>query len=184
MKDSLEALAAHAGGTDNGSRNYESPPLHLWNPELSGDIAIVIDAKGDWYHEGTKIARDSLVRLFASILRREEDGEYYLVTPAEKWRIAVERHALTITDFEMSTPDGQPTVLAATLNTGQRLTVSDQYPLFTDQEAGGIAGLLLPHGLSALCTRAAWYRLVELAELQNGCVVLKSGDYEFHMSGT
>ena len=71
------------------SRNYDSPPLHLWHPPLSGDIPIHINAQGDWYHDGSKIAREALVRLFANILRRERDGEYYLVTPTEKWRIEV-----------------------------------------------------------------------------------------------
>ena len=70
-----------------GGRNYDAPPLHLWHPELSGDIDIHITSDGSWYHEGAKITREAIVRLFASILRREEDGEYYLVTPGEKWRI-------------------------------------------------------------------------------------------------
>ena len=56
------------------------PPIHLWHPELSGDIDIIIRANGDWYHEGGLIKRQQLVKLFASILRRESDGEYYLVT--------------------------------------------------------------------------------------------------------
>ena len=80
-------------------RNFDSPPLPLWHPPLSGDIAIRIAADGSWYHEGTLIQRKSLVRVFASILRREEDGEYYLVTPGAKWRIEVELHPLIDTDI-------------------------------------------------------------------------------------
>ncbi|CAA0119467.1 Uncharacterised protein [Halioglobus japonicus] len=176
MDDSLESLTAKIGSP----RNYDSPPLHLWHPELSGDIPIVINAQGEWYHDGGKIERDSLVRLFASILRREEDGEYYLLTPAEKWRITVERHALLVTDIEV-VEEGDKHLLEATLNTGKRVTIDQQCSLFLDHEVGGIAALHLPHGLTALCTRAAWYRLVELAEMRDKQAVLTSGDYEFAM---
>ena len=67
----------------------KAPPVSEWSPQLSGDIDIVIDANGNWFHEGSKIQRAALVALFAKILRREHDGEYYLVTPVEKWRIRV-----------------------------------------------------------------------------------------------
>ena len=69
------------------ARNFDEPPLEQWRPALSGDIDIRIASDGSWYHEGEPIRRESIVRVFASILRREEDGEYYLVTPVEKWRI-------------------------------------------------------------------------------------------------
>ena len=98
MKAPLESLETQV----KSGRDYDTPPLHLWNPPLSGDISIRINAQGDWYHEGSKIERQSLVNLFASILRREEDGEYYLVTPSEKWRIEVELHPLLIADFDAS----------------------------------------------------------------------------------
>lgn len=176
MEDPLDALAA----TLKTPRDYDSPPLHLWHPALSGDIPIYIDAQGDWYHDGGKIERESLVRLFASILRKEEDGEYYLLTPAEKWRIKVERHALLVTDIDAQEIDGA-TVLEATLNTGKRVLIDDQHPLFLDHAMGEIAALSLPHGLTAICTRAAWYRLVDLADTQDGYAVLKSGAYEFKL---
>ncbi|MCB1703389.1 MAG: DUF1285 domain-containing protein [Halioglobus sp.] len=176
MQESLDTLATRL----DSSRNYEAPPLHLWHPELSGDIPIYIDAQGDWYHDGTRIERESLVRLFASILRREEDGEYYLLTPAEKWRIKVERHALLVTDIS-SQGEGDAQRLVATLNTGRQLPVSAEHPLFLDDTAEQVAALCLPHGLTALCTRAAWYRLVELAQLRDGYAVLTSGDYEFRL---
>tara|TARA_B110000503_G_scaffold32105_2_gene52132 strand:+ start:25256 stop:25795 length:540 start_codon:yes stop_codon:yes gene_type:complete len=176
MENSLESLVKKR----LKSQNYDSPPLHLWQPELSGDIPITIDAHGDWYHDGGKIERESIVRLFASILRKEEDGGYYLVTPSEKWRIKVERHALLITDISLLEREGQQ-VLEATLNTGKQILVSEETPLFLDNRVEQVAGLKLPHGLTALCTRAAWYRLVELADAHDGCAVLKSGEYELRL---
>jgi hypothetical protein len=103
------------------------------------------------------------MRLFASILRREEDGEYYLVTPAEKWRIAVELHPLLVTDVENTVECGEP-VLLATLNTGKSVTIDTDHPLFLEPLVGDIAVLQLDHGLTALFSRAAWYRLVAMAE--------------------
>ena len=60
------------------------PPVDKWNPAHCGDIRLEIMADGTWKHEGTRITRESLVRLFASILRKDEDGQTYLVTPVEK----------------------------------------------------------------------------------------------------
>lgn len=65
------------------------PPVHLWNPPGCGDIDIRIAADGTWFHEGSPIGREPLVKLFASILRLDPDG-YYLVTPVEKMRIRVD----------------------------------------------------------------------------------------------
>ena len=169
MDEQLEKLARKA---DKG-RNYESPPLHLWNPPLSGDIPIVITADGSWFHEGGRIKRESLVQLFASILRREEDGDYYLVTPAEKWRIKVESHPLVVIDITVL--DAGDTVLEATLNTGKKVKIGKEYPLFLDAEVGEVAAIRLDHGLSALFGRAAWYRLVEMAEEIDGVPAVTSG---------
>ena len=59
-------------------------PLHLWNPNFCGDVDMAISADGTWYHEGMPIKRAELWQLFAGILRREDDGDYFLVTPVEK----------------------------------------------------------------------------------------------------
>ncbi len=178
MNTPFESLSAQV----EVHRNFDSPPLHLWHPPLNGDIAIRIDCQGAWYHEGGKIERESLVRLFASILRREEDGQYYLVTPSEKWRIQVEAHPLLVTDIDVLIEEGVA-MLQATLNTGRQLLVSEQCPLFLDPAMGDIAALRLPHGLTALCTRPAWYRLVDMAEAQHDSAILRSGDFEFRLPG-
>lgn len=152
-----------------GARNFEAPPLHLWNPALSGDIAIEIRRDGSWYHDGAPIRRASLVRLFASILRREDDGEYYLLTPAEKWRIKVEAHALLVTDVERRGDE-----LVVTLATGREAAVSDQHPVYIDPACDNVAVIRLWHGLTALFNRNAWYRLVALADADS---VIHSGGY-------
>lgn len=175
MKGPLEKIEKQARG-----RNYESPPLHLWHPPLSGDIAIRIAADGSWLHEGSPITREALVRVFASILRREEDGHYYLVSPAEKWRIQVELHPLLVTDVELL--DSPERELQVTLNTGRQVRVDAQHPLAREPSLEDIPYVELEHGLTALFSRAAWYRLVDFAELREGLALVRSGDYRFQLS--
>jgi hypothetical protein len=156
-----------------GKRNFDAPPLHLWSPALSGDIPIVISKDGRWFHDGGLIERESLVRLFASILRREDDGEYYLVTPVEKWRIEVEAHALVVTDVERAGDQ-----LVVTLSTGRQAEVGAEYSLFLDPDCDNVAAIRLWHGLTALFNRNAWYRLVALAGED---LSVTSGDYRFSL---
>ncbi len=175
MNDVLDSLE----GQITKTRDYESPPLHLWHPPLSGDIAIRIASDGTWFHEGSVIKRDALVRLFASILRREDDGDYYLVSPHEKWRIQVESHPLVVTDFDWSEEGGQR-VLVASLNTDTQWTVSTEHPLHFDETVGAVT-ISISHGLTALSNRAAWYRLIEMADVQEDYALLRSGDFELRI---
>jgi hypothetical protein len=170
MDEQLEAIEKQVG-----KRNFEAPPLHLWHPPLSGDIPIRIAADGTWYHEGGEIKREAIVHLFAAILRREDDGEYYLVTPGEKWRIEVDLHPLIATDVERSDSG----LLQVTLNTGRTLTIDKDHPLFLEKSVGGVAVVKLEHGLSALFSRAAWYRLVAMAEDHGEGPTVVSGEYRF-----
>lgn len=163
MADSLDNLASQVRKT----RNFDNPPLERWHPPLSGDIDIRIAADGGWYHEGKIIGREAIVRLFASILRREEDGDYYLVTPGEKWRVQVELHPLIVTEIDQREDAGCP-LLVARLNTGREVPIDEEHPLFLEPAVGDVAAISLPHGLSALLSRAAWYRLVESAEEREG----------------
>ena len=178
--DKLEQLEASVPRKDPGN-----PPLHLWQPDLSGDIDIVIKLDGSWWHEGAPIRRQALVNLFASILRREADGDYYLVTPVEKWRIRVEGLPLLVVDFDIENPGPDQRVLVTT-NVDRRYPVGREYPLFfPDEEAGveeGIPAVSLDHGLSAQFNRAAWYRLVEAAEEEEGRMGLRSSGLFFPLT--
>ena len=171
-KDSrLQALAGsipdrhhgHHGRSLLPSVNGRPPaPLDEWQPAYCGDVDMAIAADGTWYHEGLPIRRKELWQLFAGILRREADGEYYLVTPVEKCRVAVALHPLIINDFEVKEEEGRRIIRAA-LNAGGQFPVSSAYPLQPEPKASGAAYIRLTHGLTALCSRAAWYRLVALA---------------------
>ncbi|GAB5449876.1 MAG: DUF1285 domain-containing protein [Halioglobus sp.] len=177
MKEKLDSIEQQV----SGGRDTAGPPLHLWDPPLSGDIDIRIAADGAWFHEGTKIERDALVRLFASILRREDDGSYYLVTPVEKWRIQVELHPLIVTDVN-EVANGEEAALNAILNTGKLVEIDAEHGLFLEAAVGGVAVLGLDHGLSALFSRPAWYRLVEMAEEVEGRTQVSSRGVSFDLT--
>lgn len=142
------------------------PPLDKWHPALSGDIDIHIDRSGAWYHEGGRITRQALVNLFASILRREADGEYYLVTPVEKWRIRVDDAPLLAVDMEIGGDSSQQKIIFR-LNTDEFAVLDASHPL-TGLNDGDSAeprpSIQLDRGLSARLTRALFYRLVDIAE--------------------
>jgi hypothetical protein len=164
LEDRLAAARQSPGG----------PPLEQWDPALSGAIDIRIRRDGSWEHEGSPIRRKALVRLFASILRRESDGQYYLVTPVEKWRIAVDLHPLVVEDVEELREDDRPLLLVS-CNTGRQLAIGAEHPLSLEPAAGGAAVVALEHGLTALFSRKAWERLVALASEENGTPVVYSG---------
>jgi hypothetical protein len=175
-EDKLQALSEQLPDGKDPSQ----PPLHLWHPQLTGDIDILIRRDGSWIHEGRPINRPELVRLFASILRREDDGEYYLLTPVEKWRLRVECLPLVVTDFEFTQEVPAQQELVATLNTGRQVTVNSQFPLYLhSMERGeGIPAIKLDYGLAALFNRASWYRLAELCEESGHAVgVWSAGEF-------
>ena len=152
-------------------------PLEQWQPDYCGDIDMAISSDGTWYHEGVAIKRAELWQLFAGILRREADCEYYLVTPVEKCRVEVALHPLIITDMQWDESGKTPQLLAI-LNAGGTFPVGPEFPLKLEERAGGAAYIELPHGLSALCSRAAWYRLVDLADNDHSIV---SGGAKFFL---
>src|SRR5262245_30608796 len=84
-KNGLEVLA----GTVKTASGKGPPPVHLWNPAYCGEIDMRIAADGTWFYQETPIGRLALVKLFASVLKREDD-RYYLVTPVEKCGIVVD----------------------------------------------------------------------------------------------
>ena len=78
------------------------PPVHLWNPPFCGDLDMRIAADGTWYYLKTPIGRPALVKLFASVLKREGD-KYYLVTPVEKCGIVVEDAPFLAVELKVET---------------------------------------------------------------------------------
>ena len=159
------------------------PPLAQWNPPFSGTIDIRIARDGQWFHEGRPLRRRALVQLFASILRRESDGAYYLVTPVEKWRIQVDDLPLRAIDAQRGA-DGR---LVFTLDDDEQVCADEAHPVRVAGAAGAAPqpAIAVRHGLEARIVRSLFYRLVDLAEVQRTAsgeqLVLRSGSCFFNL---
>lgn len=151
------------------------PPVHLWNPPFSGDIDMRIARDGTWYYQGTPIRRPALVRLFASILRRDGDA-FFLVTPVEKVRLTVEDAPFVAVDFTVS-GEGDETVIAFETNVGDVTEAGPDNPIRVeeDRETGEPSPYVhVRRGLEALIDRKSFYRLAELSEESGGHRVVRS----------
>lgn len=140
------------------------PPVHLWKPQLSGDMDLLIDREGRWIHQGGEIKRPAMVKLFASILVYEE-GDYFLITPVEKWRIKVEVAPLFVIAAERETRDGSQAIKLTT-RTGDIVVVDSQHPLSMQPFPGSAEPLplvLIRRNLQALLSRNVFYQIVEWA---------------------
>lgn len=139
------------------------PPVESWNPEHCGSSKMRIARDGTWFHENSPIGRLAMVRLFSTILRREDDGGFVLVTPVEKLEIEVEDAPFTAVELKTE-GEGRDRQLAFRLNTGDVLIAGAQNPLrFTSDAYGPHPYLKVRDGLDALISRPVYYELVNLA---------------------
>jgi hypothetical protein len=144
------------------------PPVERWNPAHCGDSEMRIARDGTWFHQGSQIGRPEMVRLFSTILRREPDGGYVLVTPAEKLAIAVEDAPFVAIELKRE-GDGEHARLAFRLNTGEVVVAGPDHPLrFTEDAAGPRPYLAVRAGLDALVARPLYYELAEIALAGDG----------------
>ena len=149
-----------------GSIRGKGPaPVHLWDPPFCGDINILIKRDGNWFHEGSLIRRQNMVRLFSTILRLDADGDYYLVTPVEKLRIQVEDCPFVANQMDVELIRGKQIIVLKT-NVNEVLKVGAEHPISIGETS--LRGEPRPvvhvrDGLEALINRAIFYRLVELA---------------------
>jgi hypothetical protein len=139
------------------------PPVDKWNPSHCGDSGMRIARDGTWFHEGSPIGRPAMVRLFSTILRREPDGGFVLVTPVEKLDIEVEDAPFVAVELKTE-GSGEDRSLAFRLNTGDVVVAGPQHPLRLGQgEDGPHPYLLVRPGLEALIGRSVYYELAEIA---------------------
>lgn len=148
--------------------NRSLPPVHLWNPELCGDIDMRIARDGTWYYLGSPIGRKELVRLFSTVLRHDDDGVHYLVTPVEKCSIEVEDAPfLAVRMFVSGT--GREQVIGFETSVEDEVVVDDEHPLRFAIEEGtdGLKPYVLVRArLEALVNRALFYDLVALGVVE------------------
>lgn len=157
----LEALIGRAARAGKGL-----PPVERWNPDFCGDLDMEIKRDGTWFYLGTPIGRMPLVQLFSTVLRKDEDGRTYLVTPVEKVGISVEDAHFVAVEVNAS-GEGDAQVLTFRTNVGDVVEAGPENPLrFVDEEdTDGLKPYLLVRGrLEALVARPVMYELAELGE--------------------
>lgn len=168
-----------AEGLANAARAAKTrglPPVHLWNPDFCGDLDMRIARDGTWYYLGTPIGRPELVKLFSSILKKE-DGKYYLVTPVEKVGITVDDAPFVAVDFEVEGA-GEDQRLTFTTKTDDVATAGPDHPIrvVRDPQTGEPSPyILIRADLEALIDRKSFYRLVDLGVHRDGWFGLWSG---------
>ncbi len=142
------------------------PPVDKWNPEHVGDSQMRIASDGSWTYQGSEIRRPEMVKLFSTILRREDD-RYFLVTPVEKLEIDVEDAPFIATDLE--TRGGGETQEVLFITNVQDLVLADaDHPLRVENpDTEPKPYLHVRNGLEALISRPLYYRLIELGVEQD-----------------
>ncbi|MEM1130272.1 MAG: DUF1285 domain-containing protein [Pseudomonadota bacterium] len=142
------------------------PPVEDWNPPFCGDLDMRIARDGTWFYLGTPIGRPSLVRLFSSIIRKD-DQDYFLVTPVEKVGITVDDAPFVANDFTVEGA-GLEQRVTFTTHVGDNMLAGPDHPIRVafDAETGEPSPYIhVRRNLEALIDRKSFYRLVELGAL-------------------
>ena len=147
------------------------PPVHKWHPGQSTDIGMEIRRDGSWWHDGGRINRPRMVKLFSRILRKDSDGETYLVTPYEKVVVHVEEAPFLAVRVDRVGEAGPNQVLAFTTNVGDITIAGPDTPLRIETDADSdepAPYVRVRDNLEAKLTRPVFYELVEMAEAAEG----------------
>jgi hypothetical protein len=139
-------------------------PLGTRVPQDCGDVGLKIGRNGTWYYQNSPIGRKPLVKLFASVLRREPDGHYYLVTPAERALVRVQEAPFIAVEMQVEGSDQNQRLIFRT-NVDDEVTAGGDHPLrFRPERDGGFTPFVLVRdGLEARLDRPVYYDLVEAA---------------------
>lgn len=159
--NALTQLVAAAGAKTGGL-----PPVEQWKPPFCGDIDMEIRADGMWFYMGTPIGRPALVKLFASVLRKDDDGKTYLVTPVEKVGIRVVDAPFLGVEMAVEEAEGVKSLVLRT-NVDDVVRIGPDNPLRfeIEPETMGLKPYVHVRGrLEALVSRALMYDLVAMGE--------------------
>ncbi|MCX8954237.1 DUF1285 domain-containing protein [Ruegeria sp. NA] len=176
VKPSPDGLAASV----KAAKTRGLPPVHLWNPPFCGDLDIRVAKDGTWSYLGSPINRFELVKLFSSILKKE-DGKYYLVTPVEKVGITVEDAPFIAVDFEQ-TGEGRTQDLTFRTQVDDIAVAGPAHPIriVIDPETEEPSPyILIRTNLEARIDRKSFYRLVEIGGHHEGWFGVWSGGQFF-----
>jgi hypothetical protein len=149
-----------------GAHTRRLPPVEKWDPPFCGDLDMRIAVDGTWFYLGTPIGRPALVRLFSTILRREPDGRYVLVTPVEKVGLKVEDAPFVAVRVD-ATEAGPRQTLEFLTNVGDGVCAGLEHPIRVDYRGAAREPRPYVHvrgGLEARIARPVFYELVGLSQ--------------------
>jgi len=158
---SLDKISAQISDAQQGKMK-KMPPVELWDPPFCGDIDLEIKSDGSWFYNGTVFKRLALVKLFASVLKKEAD-KYFLVTPVEKIGIVVEDAPFILTQWQWL--DEQQSQMQVSTNLDDRFILNAEHPL-TIAEDGSLY-VTVRRNLQAKVHRNVYYQWVDLAGEDN-----------------
>ena len=165
-------------------RHKDRPPLEKWHPDNVRDIDITIEADGTWTYLGTPITRQRLAHLFSTVLRKEDDGDFYLVTPVEKCRIQVKDAPFLAVRMQEDGQD-QDQTLVFTTNMADEVAADSAHPLRSKPDFATdvpVPYLLVRDGLEAKLTRNVYYHLAKLVVSRGDELGVWSGGTFFPLS--
>lgn len=166
VSDSQAELAGQFEHVAQYDTTGQGPPVDQWDPPFTDDLELFISRSGRWFYQGRAMERAAVRRLFASIMRRESDGYYYLLTPHEKYRIQVEDVPFLAHSVEQQ-GEGDARVLWLQTDVEDQFPIGDCHPLIvrTDESSGEPQPyVMIRRGLQARIERSAFYHLTQLAE--------------------
>ena len=141
------------------------PPVEKWNPPFCGDIDMHILRNGKWTYMGSEIKRPAMIKLFSNIIRLDDDGHYYLVTPVEKVRIKVDDVPFVAVSMNKIKDEGV-NCLSFTTNVQDEVTLSKENPIeivINDNDEPS-PYITIRKNLKALISRSVYYDLINMAE--------------------
>ncbi|WP_404342315.1 DUF1285 domain-containing protein [Pseudoalteromonas mariniglutinosa] len=160
-----------------------SKPFAQWQPSHCGELPITINTQGEWFYAGSVISREAMVKLFASVLCKEDDT-FYLKTPVEKIAISVADAPFIITEWYFQ-PTQQGQALCCIDNLQRVWVVTEQQPLLLyNYQQQLIPYIILPNGLSARVARNVYYQWAEIAQADQQGYFIVSASQRYYISKT
>ena len=161
----MSDLMRYAGQLDEISKDGQLPPVDRWDPPFCGNLDLIIKSDGTWIHEGTPIGRARLVRLFSTVLKKE-DEKFFLVTPVEKLGIIVEDAPFLAVSLTQSM-QGDVELLTFKTNVGDTAVAGQDHKIEYRKRLGGEDSAPYIHvraGLEAKIARPVFYDMINLAQ--------------------
>ena len=162
------------------------PPVEKWNPPFCGDIDMHILRNGKWTYMGSEIKRPAMIKLFSNIIRLDDDGYYYLVTPVEKVRIKVDDVPFVVVSMNKIKDEGV-NCLSFTTNVQDEVILSKENPIeivINDNDEPS-PYITIRKNLKALISRSVYYDLINMAEEEmiddKKFLVIKSNNTSFKL---